>query len=131
LFLVDVISSLGCFDFRMDDWQVDVVVGGSQKGLMLPVGMSFTGISAKALKASETARLPRIYWDWRRYMTGLKQTSFPGTAPVHLYYGLQEALHMILEEGLDQKRPDARCAPGGRTTAPRSSPRTRASSPTR
>jgi len=102
LFLVDVISSLGCFDFRMDDWQVDVVVGGSQKGLMLPVGMSFTGISAKALKASETARLPRIYWDWRRYMTGLNQTSFPGTAPIHLYYGLREALHMILEEGLEQ-----------------------------
>jgi alanine-glyoxylate transaminase/serine-glyoxylate transaminase/serine-pyruvate transaminase len=86
----------------MDDWQVDVVVGGSQKGLMLPVGMSFTGISAKALKASETARLPRIYWDWRRYMTGLNQTSFPGTAPIHLYYGLREALDMILEEGLEQ-----------------------------
>ena len=101
LFLVDVISSLGCYDFRMDDWQVDVVVGGSQKGLMLPVGMSFTGISKKALKASETARLPRIYWDWRRFMTGLDKTSYPGTAPVHLYFGLQEALRMILEEGLE------------------------------
>lgn len=101
LFLVDVISSLGCYDFRMDDWQVDVVVGGSQKGLMMPVGMSFTGISQKALKASETAKLPRVYWDWRRSMTGLDQTSYPGTAPIHLYFGLQEALHMILEEGLD------------------------------
>lgn len=101
LFLVDVISSLGCYDFRMDDWQVDVVVGGSQKGLMMPVGMSFTGISQKALKASETAKLPRVYWDWRRFMTGLDQTSYPGTAPIHLYFGLQEALHMILEEGLD------------------------------
>jgi alanine-glyoxylate transaminase/serine-glyoxylate transaminase/serine-pyruvate transaminase len=58
-------------------------------------------VSRKALKASETARLPRIYWDWRRCMTGLEQTSYPGTAPVHLYFGLQEALRMILEEGLE------------------------------
>jgi len=102
LFLVDVISSLGCYDFRMDDWQVDVVVGGSQKGLMLPVGMSFTGISPKALEASEKARMPRVYWDWRRYMTGMEQTSFPGTAPSHLFFGLQEALRMLEEEGLEQ-----------------------------
>src|SRR5260370_40645468 len=68
---------------------------------MLPVGMSFTGVSRKALKASETARLPRIYWDWRRCMTGLEQTSYPGTAPARLYFGLQEALRMILEEGLE------------------------------
>lgn len=102
LFLVDVISSLGCYDFRMDDWQVDVVVGGSQKGLMLPVGMAFTGVSAKALRASETSRMPRVYWDWRRYMTGMQQTSFPGTAPVHLFFGLQEALRMLDEEGLEQ-----------------------------
>ena len=101
LFLVDVISSLGCLDFRMDDWQVDVVVGGSQKGLMLPVGMAFTGVSAKALKASDNARMPRVYWDWKRYMTGMDQTSFPGTAPSHLFYGLQEALRMLDEEGLD------------------------------
>jgi alanine-glyoxylate transaminase/serine-glyoxylate transaminase/serine-pyruvate transaminase len=102
LYLSDVISSLGCFDFRMDEWQLDVVVGGSQKGLMLPVGMSFTAVSAKALKASETARLPRIYWDWRRFLTGRDQTSFSGTAPVHMFFGLQEALRMIEEEGLDQ-----------------------------
>jgi len=102
LFLVDVISSLGCYDFRMDDWQVDVVVGGSQKGLMLPVGMAFTGVSPKALKASESARMPRVYWDWKRYMTGMEQTSFPGTAPSHLFFGLQEALRMLDEEGLEQ-----------------------------
>jgi alanine-glyoxylate transaminase/serine-glyoxylate transaminase/serine-pyruvate transaminase len=101
LFLVDVISSLGSIDFRMDEWQADVVVGGSQKGLMLPPGMAFTGASAKALKAAETAKLPRIYWDWRRLVTGLRQTSFNGTAPVHLFYGLQGSLRMILEEGLD------------------------------
>jgi alanine-glyoxylate transaminase / serine-glyoxylate transaminase / serine-pyruvate transaminase len=102
LFMVDVISSLGSFDFRMDEWQVDIVVGGSQKGLMLPPGMAFTGASAKALKAAETAKLPRIYWDWRRLMTGMRQTSFNGTAPVHLFYGLQEAVRMLAEEGLDQ-----------------------------
>ena len=102
LYLADVISSLGSFDFRMDEWQVDAVVGGSQKGLMLPIGMAFTAVSAKALKASETAKTPRIYWDWRRYLTGRDQTSWPGTAPVHMYYGLQEALRMMLEEGLNQ-----------------------------
>lgn len=102
LFLVDVISSLACFDFRMDEWGVDVVVGGSQKGLMLPSGMSFTAVSAKALKAAETAKLPRMYWDWRRLLTGMQQTSFPGTAPVHFFFGLAEALAMIEEEGLDQ-----------------------------
>jgi alanine-glyoxylate transaminase/serine-glyoxylate transaminase/serine-pyruvate transaminase len=102
LYLVDVISSLGCFDFRMDEWGVDVAVGGSQKGLMLPVGLSFTGISAKALKANESARLIRLYWDWRRYMTDGEQTSWPGTAPVHLFFGLKEALAMLEEEGMEQ-----------------------------
>ncbi|HZS85127.1 MAG TPA: aminotransferase class V-fold PLP-dependent enzyme [Stellaceae bacterium] len=102
LFMVDVISSLGSFDFRMDEWQADVVVGGSQKGLMLPPGMAFTGASAKALRAAASARLPRVYWDWRRLVEGNRQTKFPGTAPVHLFYGLQEALRMIAEEGLDQ-----------------------------
>jgi len=102
LYLVDVISSLACIDFRHDEWQVDVAVAGSQKGLMLPVGMSFTAISKKALKACETARLPRVYWDWRRYLTDGEQTSWPGTAPVHLFFGLKEALAMLEEEGLDQ-----------------------------
>ena len=102
LFMVDVISSLGSMDFRMDEWQVDVVVGGSQKGLMLPPGMAFSGASAKALKASQGAKLPRVYWDWRKLVTGNRQTSFNGTAPVQLFYGLQEAVRMLSEEGLDQ-----------------------------
>jgi alanine-glyoxylate transaminase / serine-glyoxylate transaminase / serine-pyruvate transaminase len=102
LFMVDVISSLACFDVRMDEWQADIVVGGSQKGLMLPVGLSFTGVSLKALKATETAQMPRAYWDWRRLMTGTRQTGFHGTAPVHIFFGLQESIHMLEEEGLDQ-----------------------------
>src|SRR5258706_11559821 len=102
LFMVDVISSLASFDFRMDEWGVDVVVGGSQKGLMLPSGMSYTAASAKALKAVEHARMPRGYWDWRPLLTGTRQTKFPGTAPVHFFFGLQEALAMLEEEGLDQ-----------------------------
>jgi alanine-glyoxylate transaminase / serine-glyoxylate transaminase / serine-pyruvate transaminase len=102
LFLVDVISSLVSIDFRMDEWGVDVVVAGSQKGLMLPTGMAFTGVSAKALAASAEAKLPRVYWDWRRLVEGTQQAVWNGTAPVHFFYGLQEALRMIEEEGLDQ-----------------------------
>lgn len=101
LFLVDTISSLASIDFRMDEWGVDVVVAGSQKGLMLPTGMAFTGISAKALSASAAARLPRVYWDWRRLLGEGSQAYWNGTAPVHLFYGLQEALRMIEAEGLD------------------------------
>jgi alanine-glyoxylate transaminase/serine-glyoxylate transaminase/serine-pyruvate transaminase len=102
LFFVDTISSLASFDFRFDEWQVDVAVGGSQKGLMLPAGMSFTAVSAKGLRAAETATLPRVYWDWRRLLTDNRQTRFSGAAPVHLFFGLTEALHMLEEEGLDQ-----------------------------
>ncbi len=102
LFLVDTISSLGSFDFRMDEWGVDVAVGGSQKGLMLPPGMCFTGVSRKALAASQSATLPREYWNWRRMLDGERQARFAGTAPVHLMFGLQESLKMIEEEGLDQ-----------------------------
>jgi alanine-glyoxylate transaminase/serine-glyoxylate transaminase/serine-pyruvate transaminase len=102
LYMVDVISSLGSIDFRMDEWQVDVVVGGSQKGLMMPPGMAFTGASQKALQAAQAARLPRVYWDWRKLVAGNRQTAFNGTAPVHLFYGLQEAVRMLAEEGLDQ-----------------------------
>ena len=102
LFMVDTISSLGSMDFRMDEWQVDVVVGGSQKGLMLPPGMAFSGASAKALRAAQSAKMPRVYWDWRKLVTGNRQTSFNGTAPVQLFYGLQEAVRMLAEEGLDR-----------------------------
>ena len=101
LYLVDVISSLASMDFRMDEWGVDVVVAGSQKGLMLPTGMAFTGVSAKALAACAEGKLPRVYWDWRRLVEGASQAVWNGTAPVHLFYGLQEALRMLEEEGLD------------------------------
>ncbi len=102
LFLVDTISSLASMDFRMDEWGVDVVVAGSQKGLMLPTGMAFTGISARAAAAAAEATLPRVYWDWRRLLGGSSQSVWNGTAPVHFFYGLQEALRMLEEEGLDQ-----------------------------
>jgi alanine-glyoxylate transaminase / serine-glyoxylate transaminase / serine-pyruvate transaminase len=103
LFCVDTISSLGSFDFRMDEWGVDVVVVGSQKGLMLPTGMAFTGISAKAIAATAVAKLPRVYWDWRRLLGQgeAQQGYWNGTVPVHFFYGLQEALRMFEEEGLD------------------------------
>jgi alanine-glyoxylate transaminase / serine-glyoxylate transaminase / serine-pyruvate transaminase len=102
LFMVDTISSLASIDFRMDEWKIDLVVGGGQKGLMLPSGLCFTGISRKGLGASQSAQMPRGYWDWRPLLTGEKQTKWPGTAPVHLYYGLQESVRMLEEEGLDQ-----------------------------
>jgi alanine-glyoxylate transaminase/serine-glyoxylate transaminase/serine-pyruvate transaminase len=102
LYLVDTISSLASYDFRMDEWQVDVVVAGSQKGLMLPPGLSFTAISRKALAASQTARLPRAYWDWRTLLDGNSQMRFLGTAPVYFFFGLQESLRMLQEEGLEQ-----------------------------
>jgi alanine-glyoxylate transaminase / serine-glyoxylate transaminase / serine-pyruvate transaminase len=101
LFLVDVISSLASMDFRMDEWGVDVVVAGSQKGLMLPTGMAFTGVSERAIAATAEAKLPRVYWDWRRLLGEASQAFWNGTAPVHFFYGLQEALRMIEEEGLD------------------------------
>jgi alanine-glyoxylate transaminase/serine-glyoxylate transaminase/serine-pyruvate transaminase len=102
LLLVDTISSLACMDFRTDEWGVDVVVAGSQKGFMLPTGMAFTAVSGKALAASAEAKLPRVYWDWRRLLGEGSQSYWNGTAPVHLFYGLQEALRMLEEEGLDE-----------------------------
>ncbi len=102
LFLVDVISSLASLDFRMDEWRCDVVVGGSQKGLMMPAGMAFTAASARAMAAAKEARLPRIYWDWRRLLDGKRQVHFNGTGPVHFFYGLREALRMLGEEGLEE-----------------------------
>ena len=101
LLLVDTISSLGSLDFRMDEWGIDAVVGGSQKGLMLPTGFSFTAASAKAMKAHEAANLPRHYFDWSVMMTR-PQRSFVGTIPTSLFYGLQESLRLIEQEGLDQ-----------------------------
>jgi alanine-glyoxylate transaminase/serine-glyoxylate transaminase/serine-pyruvate transaminase len=99
LFLADTISSLGSIEFRMDEWGVDAVVGGSQKGLMLPVGFSFTAASAKAMQAHERARLKRFYWDWT-IMMARRHRAFVGTVPIGLFYGLREALRLIEEEGL-------------------------------
>ncbi len=101
LLLVDTISSLACVDFQTDEWGVDVVVAGSQKGLMLPTGMAFTAVSAKALAASAAAKMPRVYWDWKRLLGEGSQAYWNGTAPVHFFYGLREALRMLEEEGLD------------------------------
>jgi alanine-glyoxylate transaminase/serine-glyoxylate transaminase/serine-pyruvate transaminase len=100
LLLVDTISSLASIDFRMDEWGVDAAVGGSQKGLMLPVGFSFTGVSGKALAAHAAARLPKHYFCWTT-MQQRRHRSFIGTVPVALFYGLREALRLIEEEGLD------------------------------
>ena len=100
LFFVDTISSLGSLDFRMDEWRVDGVVGGSQKGLMLPTGMSFTGVSEKGMAAHAQAKMPRYYFDWS-VMMGRQQKSFVGTIPVNLFYGLQESIRLLDEETLD------------------------------
>ena len=101
LLLVDTISSLGSIDYRHDAWRVDVTVAGSQKGLMLPPGLSFNAISAKALAATETAKLPRSYWDWRPMLEANKTGYFPYTPGTNMLYGLNAASHMLLEEGLD------------------------------
>jgi len=101
LYLVDTISSLASYDFRMDEWGVDLVIGGSQKGLMLPPGMAFTAINARAWEAAQTARNPRRYWDWRPMIENGRQVQFCGTPPIAHFYGLAESLDMIEEEGLE------------------------------
>ena len=100
LLLTDTISSLASIDFKMDAWGIDLTVGGSQKGLMLPTGMALTGVSNKALEVSRKAKTPRHYWSWDM-MTGRAPQKFVGTAPVHMFFGLQESLKMLEEEGLD------------------------------
>ena len=102
LLMVDTISSLASIDYRHDEWGVDVTVAGSQKGLMLPPGLSFNCISAKALAASKGARLPRSYWAWDEMIANGRSGYFPYTPATNLLYGLREALAMLLdEEGLD------------------------------
>ena len=102
LFMVDTISSLASMDYRHDEWGVDVTVAGSQKGLMLPPGLSFNCISPKALAAAKSARLPRSYWAWDEMIANGKTGYFPYTPATNLLYGLAEALKMLLdEEGLD------------------------------
>ncbi|MFC3705023.1 pyridoxal-phosphate-dependent aminotransferase family protein [Devosia honganensis] len=102
LLLVDTISSLGSIDYRHDEWGVDVTVGGSQKGLMLPPGLSFNAISAKALDAAKTATLPRAFWDWTEILASGETGYFPYTPAINLLYGLAEAIDMMHEEGLEQ-----------------------------
>jgi alanine-glyoxylate transaminase / serine-glyoxylate transaminase / serine-pyruvate transaminase len=102
LLLVDTISGLAAADYRHDEWGVDVSVAGSQKGLMLPPGISFNALSPKAIAASETARLPRAFWGWAEMIEANKNGYFPYTPNTNLLYGLSESLDMILGEGLDQ-----------------------------
>jgi alanine-glyoxylate transaminase/serine-glyoxylate transaminase/serine-pyruvate transaminase len=100
LLMVDTISSLGSIDFRQDEWQVDVAIGCSQKGLMLPPGLGFNAVSEQALAASKSARLPRSYWDWQAIIDENRAGLFPYTPSTNLLYGLGEALRMLEEEGL-------------------------------
>jgi len=101
LLMVDTISSLASIDMRMDEWGVDVVIAGSQKGLMLPPGLSFNAISAKALAAHESAGLQRSYWDWSDMLGPNANGFFPYTPGTNMLYGLAEAIDMLEEEGLD------------------------------
>lgn len=101
LLLVDTISSLGSLEYRMDDWGVDVTITGSQKGLMLPPGLSFNAISPRAVAAMESAKLPRSYWNWKEHLKAIDTGYFPYTPATTLVYGLLEALEMLHEEGLD------------------------------
>ena len=101
LLMVDTISSLASIDYRHDEWGVDVTVAGSQKGLMLPPGLSFNAIGDKAFAASKTAKLPRSYWSWDEMLGPNQSGYFPYTPATNLLYGLREALRMLAEEGLD------------------------------
>ena len=99
--MVDTISSLASIDYRHDDWGVDVTVGGSQKGLMLPPGLSFNAVSEKALAASKTAALQKSFWSWEEMQGPNAKGYFPYTPATNLLYGLAEAIDMLHEEGLD------------------------------
>lgn len=102
LLLVDAVSSLGSIDLRHDEWGIDVTLAGSQKGLMLPPGLSFNAISQKALAASKSATLPRAYWAWDAMLASNATGYFPTTPATNMLFGLREALHMLSEEGLPQ-----------------------------
>lgn len=101
LLMVDTISSLASIDYRHDEWGVDVTVGCSQKGLMLPPGLGLNAVSEKALAASTSARLGRSYWDWEPMIKDSKAGFFPYTPATNLLYGLREAIRMLVEEGLE------------------------------
>ena len=102
LLLVDTISSLASIDYRHDEWGVDVTVGASQKGLMLPPGLSFNAVGERALAAHRAARLPRSYWDWEPILRANARGFFPYTPPTNLLFGLREALRMLQAEGLER-----------------------------
>ncbi len=101
LLMVDTISGLASVDFRHDEWGVDVTVSGSQKGLMLPPGISFNALSDKALAASKNAKLPKAFWSWDEMIANNKNGYFPYTPSTNLLYALAEAIDMLHEEGLD------------------------------
>ena len=101
LLMVDTISSLGSIDYRQDEWGVDVTVGGSQKGLMLPPGLSFNAISDKALHAAKSSRFPKSFWGWEEMIAVNADGFFPYTPATNLLYGLAEAIDMLHEEGLE------------------------------
>jgi alanine-glyoxylate transaminase/serine-glyoxylate transaminase/serine-pyruvate transaminase len=101
LLMVDTISGLGSIDYRHDEWGVDVTVAGSQKGLMLPPGLSFNAVSDKALKASRSNTLPKLFWSWEEMLPHNKNGFFPYTPATNLLYGLAEAIDMLHEEGLE------------------------------
>ena len=100
LLLVDVVSSLGAMEYRHDEWGVDVTVAGSQKGLTVPPGLGFNAVSAKAVAAADSARLPRSYWDWGPVLEFNRRGFYPYTPATNLFFGLDEALALLLEEGL-------------------------------
>ena len=99
--MVDTISGLASADFRFDEWGVDVAVSGSQKGLMLPPGLSFNAVSEKALEANKTATLPNAYWQWQDMIEANKRGYFPYTPATNMLFGLGEAIDMLHEEGLE------------------------------
>jgi len=101
LLMVDTISGLASMDYRHDEWGVDVTVSGSQKGLMLPPGLSFNAVSAEALKAADSAKLPRSFWDWKPMIASNATGYFPYTPATNMLYALDTALDMLLEEGLE------------------------------
>jgi alanine-glyoxylate transaminase/serine-glyoxylate transaminase/serine-pyruvate transaminase len=101
LFMVDTVSSLACIDYRHDEWGVDVAVSASQKGLMLPPGISFNAVGPKAIAASKAAKLPRSFWDWAPMLRDNATGYFPYTPSTNLLYGLREALRMLNEQGLE------------------------------
>jgi len=101
LLMVDTISGLASMDYKHDDWGVDVTISGSQKGMMLPPGLSFNAISEKAILISKKSGMQRSYWDWQEQIEANKSGSFPYTPATNLLYGLKEAINMLHEEGLD------------------------------